>query len=61
MSNFIIMNCSLGHIWIVPINGTSRVVFPNGCRKCIKVPNPLITATVEFRDNGAPSVVIDKQ
>ena len=61
MSNIVTMECSLGRRWILPLRGTSYVVFPAQCPKCIKVPNKTIAATVTFPDNSAPSVVIDKQ
>ena len=61
MSDFIKMKCSLGHVWILPINGTRHVVIPDWCRKCIKQPDPVIAATVEFNEIGAPTVVIDKR
>ena len=61
MSNIVTMQCSLGHRWVLPLGGTSYVVFPERCRKCIKVPNTTIAALVVFADNGAPSVIIDKK
>ncbi|HIN24377.1 MAG TPA: hypothetical protein EYM73_08345 [Dehalococcoidia bacterium] len=61
MSNIVTMECSLGHRWILPLRGTSYVVFPPQCPKCIKVPNKTIAATVTFPDNGSPSVVIERQ
>ena len=61
MSNIATMECSLRHRWILPLRGTSYVVFPAQCPKCIKVPNKTIAATVTFPDNGSPSVIIDKQ
>ena len=61
MSNIVTMECSLGHRWILPLRGTSYVVFPAQCPKCIKVPNKTIAATVTCPDNGSPSVVIERQ
>jgi hypothetical protein len=61
MSNIVTMECSAGHHWILPLRGTSYVVFSAQCPKCIKVPNKTIAATVTFPDNGSPSVVIERQ
>ena len=61
MSNIVTMECSLGHRWVLPLSGTSYVVIPGRCPKCIKQPNTAIAATVVFADNGSPPVVIDKQ
>ena len=61
MSNIVTMECSLGHRWILPLRGTSYVVFSAQCPKCIKVPNKTIAATATFPDKGSPSVVIERQ
>ncbi|MBO20380.1 MAG: hypothetical protein CL732_07570 [Chloroflexi bacterium] len=59
MANCIIRKCSIGHTWMVPLNGTTYVSMPDGCRKCIKNPNPVVAAFIEFKDNNAPSVLVD--
>ena len=60
MSNIVTMKCSLGHCWVLPLSGTNFVMFPDRCRKGIKVPNARIAAIVDFADIGSPKVMIDR-
>lgn len=61
MSTIVTMKCSLGHVWVLPLSNTSHVIMPDRCPKCIKVPNTVIFSMVTFIDNGAPSVLLDRQ